>query len=181
MPGALMVAALLLATTVAIGCTSDDTADTLDQACTNVDMAPIEQAADRFVAAQTATEAATTESEVNDAVVDLLNAGSTLFTILGTSLEDLFDNLAEVTEDLAVAAVPRTFTSAAGDFTDIANDISEAGTITDADIERIDEVGGRFDELDSLLDEESAAGVELRDVPECEELLVELDEVFARL
>lgn len=194
---ALLMAALMMAGAL-VGCGNDDdtastttegpspdgdgdAVETLATECRQVDLAEVEQAADRFLAAQSATDDATSESEVASAIVTLLDAGSALFATLSTSLAPLFDALADAAEQPSIAEVPDRLLAAADDFSELASDIDDAGTLTEADIARIDEVGARLDEFDNVVEAESDAGRELRRVPACETFIRNFEAVFADL
>jgi hypothetical protein len=158
-----------------------DAVEALATACREVDLAPVEQAADGFVAAQAATDEATTEAEATTAIVDLLDSGSVLFSTMATSLAPLFESLAIAADQPSIAEVPGDFRAAADDFSTLATDIDEAGSLTDADIDRIDQVGERFDTLDDVIEAESDAGRELRRVPACETFIRNFEAVFDQL
>lgn len=156
-------------------------ANTLATACRSVDLAPLEQAASRFAAAQLATSNVTTEEELTSALVALLDAGSALFASMATSLGDLFAALASATGQQAIADIPGDFRSAADDFSTLATDIDEAGEVTPAAIARIDEVGERFDAIDAAVEVDTEGGRELRRVPACETFIRDFEQVFADL
>lgn len=196
-PAALLVMGTLLLG-LAVGCSgSNDSASTttastvtastsagvedLAAACREVDLVPIQQAADDFVAAEAALDVATSEQAVTTAFVTLLDKGSVLFSTMASSLEDLFGALADAARQPALADVPDGFRTAADDFSALATDINEAGTITEADVSRIDEVGASFDELDALVEPGSEGGQELRRVPACETFVRNFEAVFADL
>jgi len=160
---------------------SDQSTDQVATACRDVDLAPIESAAGRFVTAEAAVEAATTEAEVTTAVVGLLDAGSTLFSTMASSLDDLFDALADAAGQPSLADVPDGFRSAADDFSTLATDVDDAGTITDADIARIDEISARFDDLGATVESDSEGGQQLRRVPACETFIREFEAIFTSL
>ena len=181
-----------------LGCSGDDEATTttttptvtanrgegteaLATACREVDLGPIEEAASRFVAAEAAADAATTEAEATTAVVGLLDAGSVLFSTMASSLDDLFSALADAAGEPAIADLPDGFRTAADDFSTLATDISDAGTISDADVTRIDEVGSQFDELGAVVESGSEGGQELRRVPACETFVRNFEAVFTSL
>lgn len=196
-PVALLMAALMMAGAL-VGCGGDDdtastttaaqtpdggadAVETLATECREVDLAEVEQAADRFLAAQNSTDDATTESEVATAIVTLLDAGSALFATMATSLTPLFDALADAAGQPSIAEVPDSLLAAADEFSELASDIDDAGTLTEADVARIDDVGTRLDELDNVIEVDSDAGRELRRVPACETFIRNFDAVFAGL
>lgn len=159
---------------------SGDT-DALAAACRNVDLQPVEAAAANFVAAESAIDAAQSESEAATAIVGLLDRGSTLFATMASSLEDLFVALAEASGQPGIADVPDGLRTAADDFSTLATDISDAGTVTEADIARIDEVSVGFDELGENFESDSSGGQQLRRVPACETFVRNFEAVFADL
>ena len=197
-PIVLLMAALMLGGALVSCGNDDDTASTtataapnpsdngdpteaLADACRETDLEPVEQAADRFLTAQSASDGATTESEVATAIVTLLDSGSVLFATMSTALTPLFDAIADAAEQPSIAEVPDRLLAAADDFSELASDIDDAGTLTEADVARIDEVGARLDEFDNVVEAESDAGQELRRVPACETFIRNFDAVFAGL
>lgn len=202
-PAALLAVGVLLAWTIA-GCSSgDDSASTtstskvsassngdsngsgdteaLATACREANLAPVETAAADFADASVTLEAADSEAAVTAAAVTLLDTGSALFSSIATALDDFFTELAQASGQSAIADIPDDFRTAADDFSALATDINDAGTVTEDDIATIEEVGQRFDELGSNIESGSPGGDELRRVPACETLIRNFEGVFATL
>lgn len=158
-----------------------DPEQALADACRDADLSSIEQAADRFQGAQALIGDAATEAEVTGAIVGLLDAGSELFSTMATALSPLFAALADAAGNPSLADVPDTFRIAADDFSTLATDIDTAGTLTDADVARIDSVGERFDDVDAVIADDSDGGRQLRRIPACETFIRDFDAVFAGL
>ena len=195
-PAALLAVGILSLWTFA-GCSSgDDTAATstttvtassggdteaLAAACREADLDPIERAAGDFTAADGALNAAGTEAEATSAFVTLLDAGSVLFSSMASSLAGVFDALADATGEPALADLPDALRNAADDFSALATDVSDAGTITEADVTRIDEISAELDEVGAITETESEGGQQLRRVPACETFLRNFEAIFTTL
>lgn len=196
-PAALLSVAVLSLWTLA-GCSSGDDAasdtsttsvtassggdtEALATACREADLARIVEAAAGFATAEAALSAATTEADATPAFVRLLDSGSVLFSTMASSLEGVFDALADATGEAALADLPDALRSAADDFSTLATDVSDAGTISEADVTRIDEITAELDEIGTVTESGSEGGQQLRRVPACETFLRNFEAIFATL
>lgn len=167
--------------TTTVTASSGGDTEALAAACREADLDPIERAAGDFAAADAALNAAVTEAEATPAFVTLLDAGSVLFSSMASSLEEVFDALADATAEPTLADLPDALRSAADDFSTLATDVSDAGSISDVDVTRIDEITAELDEIGTITDTESEGGQQLRRVPACETFLRNFEAIFTTI
>jgi hypothetical protein len=196
-PAALLAVGVLSLWTLA-GCSSgDDTSsntpttpvtassggdtEALAAACREADLGRIEEAAAGFAAADASLNAAVSEAEATSAFVTLLDEGSVLFSAMASSLEGVFEALADATGEPALADLPDALRSAADDFSTLATDVSDAGTISEVDVTRIDEITAELDEIGAITETESEGGQQLRRVPACETFLRNFEAIFTTI
>lgn len=150
----------------------------LETACREADLGTVEDAAADFAAAQAALGTTAGEAAGAAATVELLDKGSVLFSAMASSLGDFFTALADALGQSSIADIPDGFRAAADDFSALATDINDAGTVTEADISSIEDVGAQFDELGETIESGSPGGDELRRVPACETFIRNFESVF---
>jgi len=167
--------------TTPVTASSGGDTEALAAACREADLGRIEEAAAGFAAAEAALSGATTEADATPAFVRLLDAGSVLFSSMASSLEEVLGALADATGEPSFADLPDALRGAADDFSTLATDVSDAGTISEADVTRIDEITAELDEIGEIIETESEGGQQLRRVPACETFLRNFETIFATL
>jgi hypothetical protein len=177
-PLAAVAAALLVAATA---CASGGSAD-LAAACEDVDLAGLQAAAEDVEVASGNLDAlptSATQDEITNDIVALLEASGTLFNDLGSELGPVFDAAAAESGDDVYRNTADLFTSAGGQFSDIASQAREEGASAGV-ITALENVGGALDAEFGANPVDERLSQLLDDTPECSQLGSELEGLLNR-
>lgn len=148
----------------------------LSSVCSATDLAPVQESAAALDEAQlTLRAAAGNDEEFTSATVAFLKKGNIFFSSLATVLDPFFAELAQQSSLSAIADLTDDLTTAANDFTALANEIESAGAVTQDDLAEIQAVNTKFDRFVEYLNPGSPSGDDLRQIPACKTLLKNLD------
>lgn len=188
-PVALLAAGLMFAVAITGCSSSSDSASTtsttgsgsggteeLSSVCSATDLAPVQESAAALDEAQlTLRAAAGNDEEFTSATVAFLKKGNIFFSSLASVLDPFFAELAQQSSLSAIADLTDDLTTAANDFTALANEIESAGAVTQDDLAEIQAVNTKFDRFVEYLNPGSPSGDDLRQIPACKTLLKNLD------
>lgn len=148
----------------------------LSSVCSATDLAPVQESAAALDEAQlTLRAAAGNDEEFTSATVAFLKKGNIFFSSLASVLDPFFAELAQQSSLSAIADLTDDLTTAANDFTALANEIESAGAVTQDDLAEIQAVNTKFDRFVEYLNPGSPSGDDLRQIPACKTLLKNLD------